>query len=108
MKFTATVDQVKQIAANAVTASFPVGMGHLHFTPGECIAEDIKVRPDGIHLDYVEGRMVKLSISMRESGTWQVPDFEPRVDYQSWVAKYPSYKDLVLSVPGVVITDESN
>jgi hypothetical protein len=37
-----------------------------------------------------------MSLGMRRDtdGTWPVPDYEPRSDYQSWCGQYPTYEDL--------------
>ena len=98
MRFEATEGQIKQIAANAVNASFPMGLGFLHFRPKRVFqASDFDAQPNGcFYLDYVQGRMVKLSIFKREDG-WEIDD-NPRADYQSWVRKYPTTEALVNSV----------
>lgn len=104
MKFSATAEQVKAMAANAVNASSPVGLGILHFKAGaDAKPDDFEIRSGALHLDYVDGRMVKLHIvSEGEPDTWEVYS-EPRPDYQSWAAIYPSNADLVASVGAQVL-----
>lgn len=103
--FKATDEQAKQIAVNAIHASEPVGMGLLHYVPGDhWTTENIPLDDLGttINLDYVQGRMVKLYMKKGESGTWAIKDLNglPNVEYQSWAKKYPTYDDLILSVIG--------
>lgn len=105
MKFKATKEQVQKLAVNAIEASSPFGMGLLHFNPNTKFnPQDIKVTDEGVNLDYVEGRMVKLYISKEEGSKdiYEIRD-NARSDYQSWVAKYPTVKDLVSSVSDIVI-----
>jgi hypothetical protein len=97
MKITATEEQIKQIAANAVNAAEPMGLGFLHYTPKVFEAKDFTCEKKGLFLDYVEGRMTKLNIR-REGDEWEFPSGTPRVDYQSWCIKYPTYADLIKSV----------
>jgi len=98
MEFKATEEQVKQIAVNAVTASAPMGMGFLHHQPDqEFKPDDFKIDKFGLSLDYVQGRMVKLSIGKTENGNWQIHG-EPRSDYQSWIQKYSTNEELIKSV----------
>ena len=100
MRFTATDEQVKQMAANAVNASLPMGMGHLHYE----ISRHFKAtefslsETDDMHLDYVGGRMVKLNIWRKGIEEWEVRDTKPTPDYQSWCRKYPTYDALLESV----------
>lgn len=108
LQFKATNDQVKQIAINAIKASAPMGMGFLSFSPDdEFKLEDINIHEDtrnpGMFLDYVNGRMVKLSIWKRGEDLWETRDTPPTHDYQSWCRKYNTYEDLLTSVPGVTI-----
>lgn len=111
MIFKATLAQVKQIAANAVNASTPRGMGILHYKADhEFTASDFNDLPNPqtnrFSLDYVEGRMVKLWISRLDNDQWEIPpqpSETPTPDYQSWCWKYPTYTELALSVEGVEI-----
>jgi len=101
MKFKATEEQIKMMAVLACKASKPMGLGHLQhkvhyefltkqFTVGE--VDDIS---PGMHLDYVQGRMVKLHINRIDEDTWEVRDSQPRPDYQSWCTVFPTYQALV-------------
>ena len=103
MNFKATEEQVKQIAVNAVEASIPMGRGYMQFNPAqEFKPEMFEINHLGIHLDYFQGRMVKLNIWKSKDGTWRTGD-EVRIDYQSWGTKYPTYKELVESVSGTEV-----
>lgn len=104
IKFRATEDQIRKIAVNAIHASSPMGMGYLHFVPGDHFKpEDISISPKvGIYLDYVQGRMVKLSIIFEGDNTWTMSN-DLDVEYQSWAAKYPTGEDLLKSVEGIEI-----
>ncbi len=98
MKFKATKQQVKEIAANAINASTPMGMGFLHYQA------DTKFGPEDIsdeqlYFDYVQGRMVKLSIRDLGNDEYEIAD-NPTSDYQSWCGIYPTTEDLVNSVLG--------
>lgn len=103
MKITATDEQISQMCANAINASMAVGMGFLHYKEGHVFkASEVQVSQPGVFLDYVEGRMVKLTVRRIGMGnTWDLPDSEPTYDYQSWVTKYKTYLDLAASVPGI-------
>jgi len=98
MIFKATEEQVKQIAANAVNASKPMGMGFLHYTNRVFTNKDFNIDKFGLNLDYVQGRMVKLNIKHKGDNQWQIIHGEPTYDYQSWINKYPTNQDLVNSV----------
>ena len=52
-----------------------------------------KNEAERINCDYVMGRMMKLRFSWK-GDTINVPDSEPRRDYQAWCGKYKSYADL--------------
>lgn len=104
MRFKATDEQVKQMAANAVNASKPMGMGHLHFEPSNKFQPDaFEISKDGLFLDYVGGRMVKLSLRKLSANLWETPSRPPTHDYQSWVGTYSGYAALVISAGGVAI-----
>ena len=106
IKFTATADQLLKIAANAVIASRPGGMGFLHFQDKFYVWQEMEqyMRGDGtpdtpvVSLDYVDGRMVKLTIFNAERpGEYYIRDnFRP--DYQSFCGTYPRVRDLIGSV----------
>lgn len=92
-----TEDQVKQMAANAVNAASPMGLGHLHATRKEFKPEDFQVDDGWLSLDYVQGRMTKLTVLCLGDNKWSVTDQEPRADYQSWCYQYPTYQALAES-----------
>ena len=75
LKIKATDEQMKQMAAKAINASSPIGMGYYHFKPGNdrVTAGDIRIY-DGNELfcDYAEGRMVKFHARKKD-------------DLRSWV-----------------------
>ncbi len=96
--FTATDEQIKQIAANAVNASVPVGLGFLQATRRVFVPADFDIDGEGLFLDYVEGRMVKLNLRRVAGDRWEMPGGPPRLDYQSWAAHYPTYQNLIDSV----------
>ena len=65
MQFKATNQEMKTIIANAYNASRPMGLGFLHVTPEDFAPADIldeTISRNFISLDYVRGRMVKLSM----------------------------------------------
>lgn len=110
MEIKATEDQIRQLAVNAIKASSPMGNGILVAALGQITGdgfdpkpEDVFIGPMGIDLDYVKGRMVKLHIRRRGDNQWSLPDFEPRLDYQSWSYVYESYHALVASVDGITV-----
>jgi len=112
MKFKATIEQIKQIAANAVNASDPGGpqsMGWLHHTDKVFQPTDITMRDNMLSLDYVQGRMVKLHMRCvnTEEQIWEVSGSVPRPDYQSWYRTYPTFASLLQSVEGVTIIEET-
>lgn len=99
--------QVFQLAANAINASSPLGLGFLHMEDKEYTARDIESSIDlkyfvdyGLNFDYFKGRMVKLRIRRVGEGEYNIQPDEPRSDYQSWVMKYPTIQDLIDSVTG--------
>ncbi len=101
MKFKATEGQVKQIFANAINASIPVGMGFLQVKEKHYTSEDIIIPEMGVlDLDYFEGRMVKLAIKKIGKQEWEItrPQYPPRIDYQSWVGEYHTLDSLIGSV----------
>lgn len=51
-------------------------------------------KPGRVHGDYVFGRMMKLCISWTETEI-DVPEGNPRPDYQSWSCKFATYEDLI-------------
>jgi hypothetical protein len=112
VRFKATDDQVRQIAVNAIKASLPMGMGHLHYNPNqEFPASEIRIHEGPAtgerrcSLDYAGGRMVKLTMVQAKDGVWEVrfPHETPDREYQSWVRQYATTEALLQSVPGVEV-----
>lgn len=108
MKFKATREQIVKVAQLAYGAAVPMGMGHLHYTSAPLPAEAVEITNHGLDMDYVQGRMVKLSVwpAAGEEGVWEVPDHEPRVDYQSWATVYPTYPAL-LKAAGIAVAGKT-
>lgn len=108
MKFKATNEQLEKIALNAVNASAPMGMGFLRFQPKDYSKDDLPglVHADGISLDYVEGRMVKLHVHKVGEGFYETRD-TARDDYQSWVKIYSTPKELIESAGAEVLPEEA-
>jgi hypothetical protein len=104
MKFKATPEQLSQLAANAVNASVPVGLGLLHatqhvFTPEE-MRPHVERNGASLNLDYIQGRMVKLYCTKVDKDLYETRD-DIDVEYQSWAQRYPTVKALLESVPGI-------
>lgn len=96
--FTATDEQVREVLANAVNASIPMGLGHLHYDGSYKFSPDDFLETNYLSLDYVQGRMVKLHIQDKGDGVYRIFDSAgPRADYQSWVTRYPTYENLLAS-----------
>jgi len=100
MNFTATEQQIKQIALNAIKASKVVGMGiyqDRHFKGVPLTTDDIELDEDGLYIDYFRGRMVKLGITRLEENTWEIRD-NVDIEYQSWGETYSTAEELVNSI----------
>ena len=102
IKFSATEDQVRLMAARAVNASRPMGMGFLHYDPEKkYLAIEFQLDSRGeMHLDYVGGRMVKLDIWPSGDDMWRTRETDS--EYQSWSAKM-SMEELIASAGGTII-----
>lgn len=102
IRFQATNEQVTALMANAINASIPMGLGGLHFQPGDIDPKvfESDVESGDVYADYYQGRMVKLGFR-REGDDWISHIETPRNDYQSWASKYPTMTDLLASVPGI-------
>lgn len=105
-KLKATDEQIQQMMANAVNASIPMGLGHLHatnrvFQPSDFPLEDGR----GLYGDYVQGRMVKVGFA-KVNGVWEVRGCrEPRGDYQSWASQYPTIEALAKSAGAEILPE---
>lgn len=102
LKFNATENQIKELMSNAFNTSKPMGMGLLHFNPTKAKPEEFNYTGGNVHMDYVQGRMVKLSINMNKYNEGFVcRSGDADIEYQSWASTYPTYQDLLKSVPGI-------
>lgn len=116
IRFRATEDQVLQLGSNAVNASYggffwPADNKSAITVTRETTAHDSglgskALTKDGLHLDYVAGRMVKLHVRRVGDGLWEM-NWGPRGDYQSWCRKYPTNEALIRSVPGIEILPDA-
>jgi hypothetical protein len=98
MRFKATDREIQTMGALASAAAKPVGLGFLHARPDDVFKpEDFPLMPAelGFYLDYVNGRMVKVSLHRIEGDEWEAPDHDPTWDYQSWCFKYPTWQALI-------------
>lgn len=106
--FKATKDQILKMAALAANESLPVGLGHLHYDPDRVFTpedmEEFYDKRNGIRLDYVQGRCLKLSVwrndefnslfAQTKKYPW-ITGAETQEHYETWRHKYPSYIDLM-------------
>lgn len=100
--FHATEEQVRNMAALACEASTAVGMGWLHFKGGQKFDPAMfEFDRNGLSLDYVDGRMVKLHVNKFEGGIWSMRD--PDFEYQSWSGTYPTAADLIMAVGARIV-----
>lgn len=106
MQIKGTEEQLKVMAANAVNAATPMGLGFLQATSKTFTPDDFTLHDGNLDLDYVEGRMTKLYVRRVDDGVWELRGREPRADYQSWAHKYPTYADLAASA-GMAVVETS-
>lgn len=90
----------------AYRASVPVGVGWLQERANTTATDEeivqgasVKTLPDGITVevsaDYVLGRMVKIGYTVDANTDVDVRyGGQPRADYQSWVSRYLTFRDL--------------
>ena len=100
MNFTATEQQIKEIALKAILASKVIGMGVIqdrHFKNVPLTLDDIELDDEGLYIDYFRGRMVKLCINKEGDNIWEIRD-SVDIEYQSWGETYSTAQDLVSSV----------
>lgn len=105
IKIPCTNEQMLQMATNAVMASEPFGMGHIHYdarlasyTVKELLREDLN--KGQLAIDYFQGRMVKFYARKDyDSDTWVIndPNLTPRIEYQSWAKRFQTYQELAES-----------
>ena len=101
--FKATDKQVAQMAALATNASYPPpnSPGWLHYDESVVFeAKDfmkfMKEQGNLIHLDYIQGRCVKLILWRgKKRNEWQYRSSEPQHNWQTWIDVYPTYPDLM-------------
>jgi hypothetical protein len=97
----------------------PIGRGFFQDNP-DAKRDDVFTRTYGegdyasrradrndLHADYVFGRMMKLYIQRPKSDTVVVHDATPRIDYQGWCGKYPTYAALFDAAEKNVITKQA-
>lgn len=92
--------EVAKMAALAVRASKPMGMGFLHFRQSDDSIPHTEfldtVKGGKISIDYHNGRMVKFYARRIEENKWSFDDtITP--DYQSWCITYPDCETLALA-----------
>lgn len=114
LKFKATNTQVLQMAANAANASLPMGMGFIHFKADSVFKlTDFRFSHRGsadtpvVHVDYHEGRMVKLLVEGKGDGVWLTHGGDADPEYQSWSGTYPSFQSLVESVGAEILSEDA-
>ena len=107
----ANKDEVEAVLQEALwlawnAAGGTSGMGFLQNNPGatkESVWENATgagdyfistSRPGSLNADYVFGRMMKLRLEYGDEHI-DVPEHEPRSDYQAWCRKYPTYEALL-------------
>lgn len=105
MIFKANKKQLREVAVAAVNASMPIGLGFLHYEPSRVFTvDDFKYvdGKDGLHLDYVQGRMVKISFYPVEGRKGYYSQWRDETDhnYESWHGTYTTYTKL-LAVAGI-------
>lgn len=106
MRFKASEDTIRKAMRLAIEASIPMGMGRLHFDPNQLIDDkDLPISQLGAFVDYFGGRMVKFRCGQEEPGTWRVNE-PPNIEYQSWMAHYPTYRDLLETAGPIEIIPE--
>jgi hypothetical protein len=94
----------------AYNSSVPMGMGFWQATTTKQKTEEplwdickemVETRKGSaiLYTDYVFGRMVKTTFSVTADGELTINGGEePKLDYQSWCADFPSNKDFVNAV----------
>ena len=99
IEFKASGDEIRQLAVNAINASSPVGMGIIDYKDKTYTAANLGALftvHGHVHIDYFEGRMVKLVIRLVGQALYQMRD-DLRADYETWMPTYPTVPDLLKS-----------
>jgi len=94
--------EVIRMCQLAYNASYGVGLGLLNPNVKRSLSFDDAASAlskclviGEIHMDYVNGRMVKLRMHRNAEGLWEFPSRPLNPEYQSWCTVYPSYDSLV-------------
>lgn len=74
---------------------------------GDYLSTSFASKPGEAYGDYVFGRMMKLNIRYGDDYV-VVPDGGPRLDYQAWSPKYPTYDALIkASIESLAVNPET-
>ena len=105
--FLASEQQARELAANAVSASIPVGENIFYAESGKphVTWRDITVRPSGnIQVDFHKELQVHLIFERVGEAVWRIPvEGEPSLAMQSWAREFPTWEDLICSVVGTAV-----
>jgi len=105
--FFATEQQARELAANAISASIPLGENIfcLELPRAGISWRDISVRPSGnIHIEFFQNLQVHLTFERVGEMIWRIPDAgQPSLSRQSWARKFPSWEDLISTIECVRI-----
>lgn len=101
--FFATEQQAREVAANAVAASIPVGENMFYRDKGMVSWKDITVRPSGnIQVEFFQELQVHLTFERVGEMIWRIPsEGDPSLSLQSWARSFPTWEDLISSVESV-------
>lgn len=95
MQINVTDEHLRCMAAAAINASKPVGLGWLHADPSTVVtADDVHIVEGYLSIDYYQGRMVKFH-ARKQDGAWTVHPDNLSLDYQSWARTYPTWEMLI-------------
>ena len=108
MKIKCTKEQMLLMAALAVDASSAMGWGQLHYQARLYTVKDVErclnddgifggakfdKRPNEIHIDYLDGRMVKFD-AKQDGDSWDFFPDTPNKEYQSWSVNFATWQNL--------------
>ena len=108
--FKATEEQLLEILGRACKASIAVGIGVYHYNSEDTFPPEYfkrKVEGKLITLDYIKGRMVKLTIEKLKAPYYASNSWPLREDYQSWITTYPDNSLIEKSGATVVTMEEA-